>query len=415
MVYFFILNNKVVLNMNEIYNYSDTTESRVTLSILKEESDFEKLKDIWNSLLVKTAHNNIFLTWEWLYSWWEVYKKNLQLNILIIENGNEIKGIAPFYIEKVRFMGLSYNFLKFLGDKEVCSEYLDLILDNQMNDKILVEIHNFLSKDSCWDCIHLVDFNQKSKLLAILEGISNQKKYNMQKTTTTSNHYIILPKSWEVYLSMISNHFRKKFKKNFKHLNQDFIVRFEDITQNKDFDLRYSMKLMMEIHEQRWKSKRKYGVFKRKKFSQFHILVSERLLQRNLLRLFFLFLNDHPVAVRYGFEYMNKYYSYQAGFLPEYQEYSIGTISHFLNIQNSIEKNLTEFDFLRGNLPYKQHYRTEERNNIFVFISKDTLKGKLIFFVFTHRGPFKYWFKNHLPVSIWSRMSTAKYRHTMKN
>jgi CelD/BcsL family acetyltransferase involved in cellulose biosynthesis len=415
MVYFFILNNKVVLNMNEIYNYSDTTESRVTLSILKEESDFEKLKDIWNSLLVKTAHNNIFLTWEWLYSWWEVYKKNLQLNILIIENGNEIKGIAPFYIEKVRFMGLSYNFLKFLGDKEVCSEYLDLILDNQMNDKILVEIHNFLSKDSCWDCIHLVDFNQKSKLLAILEGISNQKKYNMQKTTTTSNHYIILPKSWEVYLSMISNHFRKKFKKNFKHLNQDFIVRFEDITQNKDFDLRYSMKLMMEIHEQRWKSKRKYGVFKRKKFSQFHILVSERLLQRNLLRLFFLFLNDHPVAVRYGFEYMNKYYSYQAGFLPEYQEYSIGTISRFLNIQNSIEKNLTEFDFLRGNLPYKQHYRTEERNNIFVFISKDTLKGKLIFFVFTHRGPFKYWFKNHLPVSIWSRMSTAKYRHTMKN
>jgi CelD/BcsL family acetyltransferase involved in cellulose biosynthesis len=341
--------------------------------------------------------------------------KNLQLNILIIENGNEIKGIAPFYIEKVRFMGLSYNFLKFLGDKEVCSEYLDLILDNQMNDKILVEIHNFLSKDSCWDCIHLVDFNQKSKLLAILEGISNQKKYNMQKTTTTSNHYIILPKSWEVYLSMISNHFRKKFKKNFKYLNQDFIVRFEDITQNKDFDLRYSMKLMMEIHEQRWKSKRKYGVFKRKKFSQFHILVSERLLQRNLLRLFFLFLNDHPVAVRYGFEYMNKYYSYQAGFLPEYQEYSIGTISRFLNLQNSIEKNLTEFDFLRGNLPYKQHYRTEERNNIFVFISKDTLKGKLIFFVFTHRGPFKYWFKNHLPVSIWSRMSTAKYRHTMKN
>jgi CelD/BcsL family acetyltransferase involved in cellulose biosynthesis len=415
MVYFFILNNKVVLNMNEIYNYSDTTESQVTLSILKEESDFKKLKDVWNNFLIKAGHHNIFLTWEWLYSWWEVYKKNKQLNILIIKVGDEIKGIAPFYVGKKRFMGLSYNILRFLGDQEVCSEYLDLIMNNTINVTVLKEIYNFLSNDSCWDCIHFVDFNQKSKLIGLLESLSNLKKCKMHQTTTTLNHYIILPKSWEEYLSMISNHFRKKFKKNFKRLNQDFTVKFEDVTQNKNFDPYHSMKLMMEIHEQRWKSKRKYGVFKRKKFSQFHILVSERLLQRNLLRLFFLFLNDHPVAVRYGFEYMNKYYSYQAGFLPKYQEYSIGTISRLLNIQNSIEKNLTEFDFLRGNLPYKQHYRTEERNNISFFISKDTLKGKLIFFVFTHRARFKNWFKAHLPVSIWSRISTAKYRHIMKN
>src|SRR5437867_20023 len=36
--------------------------------------EFTALKEEWNSLLTESGSNEISLTWEWLYTWWKVFR-----------------------------------------------------------------------------------------------------------------------------------------------------------------------------------------------------------------------------------------------------------------------------------------------------------------------------------------------------
>lgn len=38
------------------------------------EEDFVCIKDRWNELLERNATNEVFLSWEWIYGWWDDFK-----------------------------------------------------------------------------------------------------------------------------------------------------------------------------------------------------------------------------------------------------------------------------------------------------------------------------------------------------
>jgi hypothetical protein len=56
--------------------------------------------------------------------------------------------------------------------------------------------------------------------------------------------------------------------------------------------------------------------------------------------------------------------NYLTGFDPKYSEHRVGHLLLMYLIKNSIENGLKEFDFMRGDYTYKQHWSTLIRNNI---------------------------------------------------
>ena len=50
------------------------------------DAEFGALRDDWNALLCRSAADNIFLTWEWLHTWWEHFGSNKNLLLLAIED-----------------------------------------------------------------------------------------------------------------------------------------------------------------------------------------------------------------------------------------------------------------------------------------------------------------------------------------
>src|SRR3990172_13252365 len=92
------------------------------------EEHFFSLKNNWNEILSMSMQHSIFMTWEWLYTWWETYSKGKELCILLFcEDNGHLVGIAPFYITCEKVLGISIRILKLIGSEEVCSEYLDVI------------------------------------------------------------------------------------------------------------------------------------------------------------------------------------------------------------------------------------------------------------------------------------------------
>ena len=64
-------------------------------------------------------------------------------------------------------------------------------------------------------------------------------------------------------------------------------------------------------------------------------------------------LNDKIIAVMYGFEQSNCFFSYIGGFDPDLAKYSPGSIILLYIIEDCINRGISEFDFLRGAESYK--------------------------------------------------------------
>src|SRR4030042_5175051 len=101
---------------------------------IEEIADVVRLKSLankWNDLLSQSESDNIFLTWEWVFNWWQVYGNRKELRVLVVRDHHEdIVAIAPFYVHVQKFFNsLSVNEVRFLGTGEdVSPDYLDFII-----------------------------------------------------------------------------------------------------------------------------------------------------------------------------------------------------------------------------------------------------------------------------------------------
>src|SRR2546425_5977022 len=77
---------------------------------------FEKLKDEWTELLDASASNCLFLTWEWLYTWWKHLSAGRRLCLLTVRSGGELLAIAPLALRPPQPIRLvPFHSLEFLG------------------------------------------------------------------------------------------------------------------------------------------------------------------------------------------------------------------------------------------------------------------------------------------------------------
>jgi len=48
----------------------------------------------WNKLLAESETRSIFLTWQWLATWWECFREGADLFTFVVERDGELVGIA---------------------------------------------------------------------------------------------------------------------------------------------------------------------------------------------------------------------------------------------------------------------------------------------------------------------------------
>jgi hypothetical protein len=77
------------------------------VELVKDEKSFLHLQGEWNNLLTNSTANNIFLTWEWISTWWKIYKENFELYLITVRDKEaNLVGIGPFKVTKRKFLRL---------------------------------------------------------------------------------------------------------------------------------------------------------------------------------------------------------------------------------------------------------------------------------------------------------------------
>jgi CelD/BcsL family acetyltransferase involved in cellulose biosynthesis len=94
-------------------------------------------------------------------------------------------------------------------------------------------------------------------------------------------------------------------------------------------------------------------------FHDFHRELIERLLANGELCLSWVELDGTPFAAEYHLAGRHTVYTYQSGMDTDRLHDSPGRIAYMLTLQSAIAEGFRRLDFMRGDEPYKAHFRAE--------------------------------------------------------
>ena len=56
--------------------------------VVNDENEFALLREKWEALLNNSSNMSIYLTYQWIYTWWQHFSKNVGLNLVVFEEGD---------------------------------------------------------------------------------------------------------------------------------------------------------------------------------------------------------------------------------------------------------------------------------------------------------------------------------------
>jgi CelD/BcsL family acetyltransferase involved in cellulose biosynthesis len=120
------------------------------------------------------------------------------------------------------------------------------------------------------------------------------------------------------------------------------------------------LQTLWRLHSARWANEGG-GALHSLSVKRFHDASAYELGRRGWARLYSLIVNDEPLAALYGFGRGRRFAYYQSGTDPDWQQRWVGRVILGAAIQDAFERGLEEFDFLRGDEPYKRLFASSQR------------------------------------------------------
>jgi CelD/BcsL family acetyltransferase involved in cellulose biosynthesis len=326
--------------------------TNLTIELCAETEKFRAMRNEWNCLLKESRADNVFLTWEWLFTWWEIYAGKTELYIIAIrDQKSELVGLAPLKVRARKVFGLRRgNVLEFIGTgRDVTSEYLDIIVKRGLETTVTKHIIRYVVEQNPrinWDLKHL---REESPLLQVLSEFINAKMPLHFLKQWSICPTVTLPKSWEEFCAHKSSNFNKMMKQYLRVSHRDLNLQL--VCCNSASELDNDLNQLIALHHNRWKGRSR--AFKTNEYIQFHRRIASIFFENGWLRLFFLKSGCSLLAGIYCFKYGETLYYYQSGRNVEFSRHHLGTVLLNRVIMQGIKEGLTQFDLLTGNEPYK--------------------------------------------------------------
>lgn len=319
---------------------------RLRIEVIDDARGFAELRSEWNELLAASRADCLFLTWEWLHTWWTHLGEGRQLFIVTVHCDAKLIAIAPLTMSRTWSMRL----LEFAGTGSVGSDYLDFIVDRAYESAAVDALTEFLA-DAGFS-LRLPSVKEDSIVASgLAEGLS-ERGWRFRKVAMQVCPFINLVKtSWDSYLGSLGASHRYNFRRRLRKMEKSYSMRFERAESNEECEA--ALRHVFELHLRRWTERGGSDGFHEERLLNFHRHFSALAHKEGWLRLRVLTLTGQPAAAFYGFRYRQKYYFYQSGFDEAFLRHSVGLVTIGLTIKEAIEEGAAEYDLLHGDESYK--------------------------------------------------------------
>lgn len=336
------------------YETSSATAGQAPLTVerIEDAEGLAALRPEWQQLLQASAADCLFLTWEWLATWWKHLSQGRRLHVLAVRRGSDLVGIAPLALRPPQpGRLLPFRALEFMGMGDIGSDYLDVIARQDQEDAVVQAVADYLKSHG--RVLDLRRVRSGSRRIAALRARLQAAGWQASREATEHCAYIALKgHDWKSYIATVSRAHRANVNRRIRRLTEVFggyqfaRARTEDERQE-------YFREFLRLHQLRWSGEEETTAITGPSVVAFHDEFSRLALERGWLRLYLLRIQGRAVASTYSFRYGDKFYYYQAGYDPELRDHSPGLATLGLTVQDAIADKVAEFDMLHGREGYK--------------------------------------------------------------
>lgn len=324
------------------------------------------LAEDWDRL----AQSVPFRSWAWLSTWWRHYGPQpggpaRELFVLgVFDHLLRLVAVAPWYRTATAASG---NVVRFLGSGEVCSDYLSVLCEPGRAESATEALAEWLSQtnaceDDRWDLLHATGVMEQDPVMELLLQRLAERGHTIHRRPGLNCWRVPLPTSWDEYLGLLSKQHRNHLRRTERTQLDSGRAIFHTVEQRGD--LPEAQAILIDLHQRRHRQLGQPGCFSSPAFTAFHGEVMEQLLCAGQLRLQWVELDGQPAAVEYQISGGGVLYAYQSGIDPQILHESPGRLIHLLTVRGAIESGYRALDFLRGDEPYKAHWRAKPHGTL---------------------------------------------------
>lgn len=369
--------------------------TQTSIRMISTLQEFEEVRDVWNLLLEKQAHQTIFLTWEWLYAWWKHNQQGKSLWLVTAWQGTNLVGAAPLMFSKTRKHGMTFRFLQTLGTPN--TDHSDFVTTE--NDPAIVEAlcRHILSKWEEWDAIELNEHLEESPTTQVVTRLLKEAGL-VTKVRSNLHYHIPIVSTWDEYFKGLSKNMRREIEKSLRHAKEKHAVELKRFCDN---DVTWeNFETFFEVN--------KNGSYPEKYKSEtekaFHRELFELMREKGWIEIALLYFDGIPAAYEYGFKYAGRFEDWRTGYDRRYAESSAGKILLILLMKDFFDHGYADFDFLRGEYEHKDRWRPDSRKYLNITaVRPASLKAR---FALLLAPAIWHWLKEHIPNKQGSHNST---------
>ena len=297
----------------------------------------------------------------WLVPWWEYYGEphpgrcvRCELCVLVVERAGAVVGIAPWFVDRSPLWG---NILKQLGAGEVCSDYQTLLAAPDCMSEVAAAVAGFLGAEmrNQWDRLDLDGCTVDDEALAALVEELQSRGAPCERRRGPACWKVALPATFDEYLATLSKSHRKQLRRLERNVLDTSRARWHTVRTADEFALAWP--IFVDLHQRRRRSLGDGGCFSSPSFFAFHEEMARTFLKNDALRLQWLELDGRPIAAEYHLLAGDTLYGYQSGIDPDRLDEEPGRLAGIAVIRQAIDEGLAVYDLLRGDEPYKAHWR----------------------------------------------------------
>ncbi len=333
-------------------------------------ADLQPYRERWDEL----AGDCVFRSWAWLSTWWEHYGDGKQLFVLLVfaddkapdcqttascaepqVEAKNLLAILPCYVESHFVRG---QVLRLLGDGEICSDHLDLLADPAEAGATTQALARYLCENaSDWDTTEFTAIGVECVGLVRLSEELSSLGCHVTRKPNQNCWAITLPEDWEAFLAMQSKSHRKQLRRLERRVLETEQAVWHLVETPSEFNKAWP--ILIDLHQRRRISLGEPGCFASERWGNFHRDIARQLLDVGKLRLSWLEMAGQPVAAEYHFAGEKATWAYQGGVDPDRIHEEPGQLSMIRTLQHAFAEGHQQFDLLRGDEPYKAHWRAQ--------------------------------------------------------
>jgi CelD/BcsL family acetyltransferase involved in cellulose biosynthesis len=327
-----------------------------TIEVISNNAALANLEIDWNRLSEAAGAPNVFTTFGWFQAWSArlseaEHSSRFCPHVLVLKQDEAVAGVCPLTYRWASRFGFAVRKLEFSA---VFSDYNDLVLGGDPGGQISAVVNYLAHTSEQWDVLDLRDLRDTGDGIALLKSaLARAGLHFLISKEQEGCPYISINGDAACLMERLSGRRRKHLRKQGERASVEGLnIRIIESPQDEP-------RLLEKLVELEWKKNphSSSGTFVGAYPEVFQSLF-ETLGPRGWLYVAMLELRGQAIAFQLGFRCGSKLWDYTKAYDRSFSRFAPGTLLLPALLDYGFEHGFNEYDFLRGEEPYKTVWST---------------------------------------------------------